>query len=120
LYHKPSLLEAAAALIEIDEAGELFELRDELEWQRQEWRDPDRRWRTNSPINGYAMLAGELSKMTGAPVDECRDAITAASGDDWPTVACAEIVARAKRLRSSRANPSAPTIAPQSRRKVVA
>jgi hypothetical protein len=87
-----ALVEAARAMIDVDQAGLLPDLRDELTALRYRWRDPDRDWRYRSRIGDPARRANDLAAMSGLPERDCLAAIRVALEDDWPSVACAAIV----------------------------
>jgi hypothetical protein len=120
LYHVPIVAEAAAALVTIDEAGLLQELRDSL---AAEWRafkaDPDRKWRYDSPVGLIQTYGRELARLTCGPCDECIAAVASIVDPQWTQVACAEIVDFAKRLQSQNVQQPSHDYRPL-RRKVVA
>jgi hypothetical protein len=101
LYHVRTLVEAARALIEISQAGELADLRDALAAARREFNrdDGDRKWRRQSPLSEANRIGDWLADMTGFAIEECRDAARAAIDPQWHHVAVQEICRFAERLK---------------------
>jgi hypothetical protein len=121
-YHGATLTEAARALLTVTEAGLADDLRDELAAARWRWREDQ----NDQPIGMSPWLyfmAGDLATMTDLPRSACERAVRNAAVPDWPTIACAEIVAYAEKLKPARPKdefpsssaPSQPAAVPLSR-----
>ena len=93
----PTLPEAAAALVAVDDAGLLADLKDEINAVRFRHRI-DRQRQAIGMTPWLLLLAGELSRMTGLPRSDCEHAMHEAIGTDWPAVAIDEIIDYAERL----------------------
>jgi hypothetical protein len=85
------LRKAAESFIEIERAGLLAELKDQINAVRYRQRI-DRQRQPVGMTPWLLLLAGELSRLTDLPRSDCEHAMREVIGTDWPSVAIGEII----------------------------
>src|SRR4051812_7244700 len=95
-------LQAVRAWIEINNAGRLDELRDDLRIDQRTFnkRNPDAAWHRRSPIHPRNTMATEFSDATSLNEDECLAEFQAELLPNWSDVACEQIIAFAEQIKA--------------------
>jgi hypothetical protein len=104
LHCDQNLLKLVDSLFFIDQVGAMPSLRDRLAHAQYEFNrsNGDREWRRRNPFSVPNQFGDLAARLTGLPVEPCRQAAQARLNPTWSQVAIAEIVDFVDELRDVR------------------
>lgn len=103
----------AEAIYEIDAAGALPDLREQILYERNRWHREllaegiDVKWHREAPFNTLKKLAGELTALAEVPREVALEATADVLGESWPEYARRLILSFAAQLKPQRQAPPA-------------